>query len=69
LIYEDHGKDATHAVTRFLIDELGLRVYSLADDGAFAPVTHIEMLDQIKMDARKGYNFVASSGDLAQRLG
>jgi FkbM family methyltransferase len=69
LIYEDHGKDVTHAVTRFLIDELGLRVYSLADDGTFAPVTHIEMLDQIKQDARKGYNFVASSGDLAQRLG
>ncbi|HVU62313.1 MAG TPA: FkbM family methyltransferase [Mycobacteriales bacterium] len=69
LVYEDHGKDPTHAVTRFLMGELGLRVHALAGDGSFAQVSRLDALDEIKKDPRKGYNFVASSQDLAPRLG
>jgi FkbM family methyltransferase len=68
LIYEDHAKDPTHAVTRFLIEDLGLDIQAIAADGTFVPVASLEMLDHIKQDPRKGYNFVASADDLARRL-
>jgi FkbM family methyltransferase len=58
VIYEDHGSDATHALTRHVLEERGLVVYLLLDDRA-VPITRVDELDAHKRDRTKGYNLVA----------
>jgi FkbM family methyltransferase len=58
LVYEDHGKDRDHDVTRHLL-ERGFVVYH--HDGIDpVPIRAPEQLDGIKTDARRGYNFFAA---------
>lgn len=57
IVYEDHGRDPTHAVTRYVLDH-GLTVYR-HDRGALIPVRNPTELDVIKKDSERGYNFVA----------
>lgn len=58
LIYEDHGSDPDCAVSRFVIEELGLAVYMVED---FGPARAVALADiaASKIDPLKGYNFVA----------
>jgi FkbM family methyltransferase len=57
VVYEDHGKDRHHAVTRHLL-ECGFVVYH--HDGIDSvPVRTLAQLDDIKTDAGRGYNFFA----------
>ncbi len=58
VIYEDHGSDRSHATTRYLFDELGFPVFSIAPDGAITKIEDICALDRLKVDPREGYNFV-----------
>jgi FkbM family methyltransferase len=58
VIYEDHGSDPTHALTRHIIAERGLAVHLLLDDRT-VPITKAEELDAYKCDRTKGYNLIA----------
>jgi FkbM family methyltransferase len=58
VIYEDHGSDPTHALTRHILEECGLTVHLLLDDRA-VPLKRAEELDLYKRDRSKGYNLIA----------
>ncbi|WP_439392903.1 FkbM family methyltransferase [Bradyrhizobium sp. PMVTL-01] len=58
VIYEDHGSDRSHATTRYVFDELGFPVFSIASDGTITEVEGFGALDRLKTDPKKGYNFV-----------
>jgi FkbM family methyltransferase len=58
VIYEDHGSDPTHALTRHIIEERGLLVHLLCDD-AIVAITRVDELDGYKRDRTKGYNLIA----------
>jgi FkbM family methyltransferase len=60
LIYEDHGQDRAHTVTRVLLNELGLQVYAIHSSGALKRVHAVSDLDAIKVGRWKGYNFLAT---------
>jgi FkbM family methyltransferase len=58
VIYEDHGGDRSHATTRYVLDELGFPVFSIASDGTITEVEEFGALDRLKADPKIGYNFV-----------
>jgi FkbM family methyltransferase len=58
IIYEDHGQDRNHTTTRYVLDVLGLPVFSLAADGAVAKVDDLRAMDRLKPNTKIGYNFV-----------
>lgn len=58
VIYEDHGSDPSHALTRHILEERGLAVHLLLDDRA-VPITKAVELDAHKRDRTKGYNLIA----------
>lgn len=58
VIYEDHGSDRSHALTRHLREERGFDVHLLLDDRAI-PIGNASELDAFKLDHTKGYNLVA----------
>ncbi|MBN9438215.1 FkbM family methyltransferase [Bosea sp. (in: a-proteobacteria)] len=58
VIYEDHGADPTHALTRHLIEDRGFDVHLLLDT-CTAPIARAEELDAWKRDRTRGYNLVA----------
>lgn len=58
VIYEDHGSDPTHGLTRHVLEERGLTVHLLLDDRT-VPLKSANELDAYKRDRTKGYNLVA----------
>ncbi|WP_066469073.1 FkbM family methyltransferase [Bosea sp. WAO] len=58
VIYEDHGSDPTHGLTRHILEERGLAVHLLLDDGIVA-ISEAGELDAHKRDRTKGYNLIA----------
>ena len=58
VIYEDHGRDWRHAVSRYLADR-GFAI--LMWSGERLEVVEIGNLDGVKSDRNRGYNFVAVS--------
>ncbi|WNJ93457.1 FkbM family methyltransferase [Bosea sp. 685] len=58
VIYEDHGSDPAHALTRHIIEERGLLVHLLCDD-AIVAIKRADELDAYKRDRTKGYNLIA----------
>jgi len=60
-VYEDHGADVSHRVTRKLI-ECGYRVGYPNVDGTVQAIAELEHLDRIKKNRRHGYDFIASRG-------
>jgi len=59
LIYEDHGQDRLHSVTKYVMDELGWEVYYVADDLSTTKLDTVKELDGIKTSRGVGYNFFA----------
>ncbi len=57
-VYEDHGKEITHEVTKFVLNN-GYEVFFMQDDGYMYKILEPKQLDKIKIDPRKGYNFLA----------
>jgi FkbM family methyltransferase len=58
LIYEDHGSDTTHKVTRHVLSDLQMRSF-LATEQGVVEITDLEQLRVLKKEAWRGYNFVA----------
>ncbi len=58
-LYEDHGSDRSHEVTRNALDNLGLRVFWLGGKKALE-ISHADQLNAIKVSRRVGYDFAAT---------
>jgi FkbM family methyltransferase len=58
-VYEDHGKDATHNVSRFILALPGMAIWRIEPNGHAAPITTIEQVAAIKTEPTTGYNFFA----------
>ncbi len=61
IIYEEHGNDPTCAVTRHLLEQPDLRVYSCED--TFQRLTSVAAVRALKTDRYKGYNLFAAKAD------
>lgn len=59
LIYEDHGKEPTHPVSRFVLSLSGIEVWRVSPFQGSTRIAAIEQVAAIKQDARMGYNFFA----------
>lgn len=62
LIYEDHGSDKDHSVSRYLKDQLGFKVFGL-DIHTTKEIQSLDELDEIKKNPRYGYDFLATNSD------
>jgi hypothetical protein len=58
-IFEDHGKEPTHPVSRFVLAQDGIDIWRVGFDQTPFLITTIEQVAAIKQDARMGYNFFA----------
>ena len=62
LIVEDHGSDRAHTVSRYILDELGLRVVAFDPlIRQFVRLDDVSMLDRIKQSPTIGYNVFATN--------
>ena len=59
IIYEDHGADRSHSVSKYLSEECGMRLFGYNADRFFELGAVLE-LDGLKRDRRKGYDFFAT---------
>jgi FkbM family methyltransferase len=59
IIYEDHGGDSTHQISRFLKDACGMRLF-YGETGGLGEIERYEQLDAIKTNRRKGYDLLAT---------
>ena len=59
LIYEDHGSDRQHSVTRHLQEKHGYRTFLFQNDKV-TEVTDYADLGKIKVSRRYGYDFIAT---------
>jgi FkbM family methyltransferase len=60
IIYEDHGNDSQNEISRHIIEDLGLAVGRVLPTGDIEAVRSAESLSHVKLNPRKGYNFVAT---------
>ena len=70
LNYEDHGADKTHEISRYIKDQLGMRLFIGDYSGSqLREVTSWEQLSELKTNPRQGYDlFAASSKFWLERL-
>jgi FkbM family methyltransferase len=59
VVYEDHGKDATHSATRYVLGLGEMSIWSLDDDERLISIESADQLTAIKTDPITGYNFFA----------
>ncbi|GGB60594.1 FkbM family methyltransferase [Roseibium aquae] len=59
-IYEDHGSDPTHSVTRHVMDTLGMRVFGHSVQTGLFELRSLDELSRIKTNRRWGYDFFAT---------
>lgn len=58
-IFEDHGKEPTHPVSRFVLSLDGIEIWSVGSDRRPTRITAIEQVAAIKTSSTTGYNFFA----------
>lgn len=61
IFYEDHGNEPESPISRYVLEELGYRIIHITDDGEWLPMDSIDVINMLKTDAMKGYNFLAFS--------
>ena len=59
LIYEDHGSDKEHSVSRYLLDKAGYRIFEF-ENNVMHEITDVSTLTSIKKNSRYGYDFFAT---------
>ena len=59
LIYEDHGSDKDHSVSRYLLDTAGYRIFEF-ENNVMQEITDVSALTLIKKNSRYGYDFFAT---------
>lgn len=60
VLYEDHGNDQTHAVSRAFRDEFGLRLFAWNGGSGFYEIGDLAELGALKPVSRIGYDFFAT---------
>ena len=63
IFYEDHGVDKESPISRYVLEELGLQVIHITDDGEWLPMPSVDTINMLKTDPTKGYNFLGFSKD------
>lgn len=63
VVYEDHGKDASGAPTRYLLDVVGYEIYFWDSDVRPRQIRSVSELATIKQNVYKGYNLFACGKD------
>lgn len=63
VIYEEHGKDKQHTISRKLFESFNLNYYFLDDFGENMRINELSQLDALKTDIHKGYNILAVTKD------
>ena len=65
IVYEEHGSDETHEVSRYMKDELGMRLF-VGDENQvnMREIVDYVDLDNLKTNKRKGYDLFASVSEL-----
>lgn len=58
-VYEDHGADPTCKVTRFVLENLGMKVYFYRSDGSVIEIRTVAAAAELKTNRFHGYNFFA----------
>ena len=61
VMYEDHGSDSESRVTRFVLEELGLKIFFWNSGRGFVAVEDLKAACDLKTRSNKGYNFFAVS--------
>lgn len=59
LIFEDHGRDRTHAVSRYVLDQEDIAVLWITSELRPVAITGIEQVAAVKTHPGTGYNFFA----------
>jgi len=59
VIYEDHGNDSGHSISRHLSEECGMRLFA-HDNKRFFELEAVSELDRLKTNRRRGYDFFAT---------
>ena len=70
VIYEEHGADINHEISRYLKNHLNMRLYFGGTDGKnLTEITSFEEITKLKTSKRVGYDlFATSSGFWVDRL-
>ena len=65
IIYEEHGSDKTHEVSRYMKDALGMRIF-VGDENRvnMREIVDYADIDCLKTNKRKGYDIFASASEL-----
>ena len=59
VVYEDHGKDATHSATRYVLGLGEMKIWNLDPDERLIRIENVDQLGAIKTNPITGYNFFA----------
>jgi len=59
VIYEDHGKEAMHPASRYVLAQEGIAVWSVDENDRPTRITALEQVAAIKVGLYRGYNFFA----------
>lgn len=59
IIYEDHGKDTRHEITKHLMQAHNCEIYYISPEFSIDRICDVARLDEIKVNRRHGYNFFA----------
>jgi FkbM family methyltransferase len=60
IVYEDHGKEPTHPVSRYVLSLEDIEVWYVGADKRPTAITTIEQVEAVKIDPMCGYNFFAA---------
>ncbi len=61
IMFEDHASDKTHEVSKYMMEELGMTVFTSEERGC-RELTSLDELTAIKRNPRVGYDFLAARG-------
>lgn len=65
VICEEHGNDRHHTMSRYLIEQTGLKVFCFdPQTGRFEHLENVSPLDRIKVFANFGYNVLATASPM-----
>jgi FkbM family methyltransferase len=59
IVYEDHGKEPSHPVSRFVLSLEDIEIWSFGPDERAIRITGLDQVAAIKKDPIVGYNFFA----------
>jgi len=68
VICEDHGSDREHTVSRYVLEQTGLKLFCFDPlTGRYEQLTDVSSLDRIKRFRNRGYNVLSTSSPFWQQ--